>query len=589
MSNLCFQIIPALQTLKIIGDTNEFEKWMQQKHPDKNIADVFEGYRFSLNCCLNAFLDDIASDRELAIENDFLLDCAISQLKPIHLLPNSSEKTIFFKNIKSTVKAIIKSKNYSEISQTLSTFNNSIASMFDTIFINCISVSDEIGIDKQTATELLLIDFAHTFLVQINNNGPTANAHNPLSVEWTKEELKIRYLEGYKYAIQFLWFKLLGDEKFSQTHLSKMHTADSWRKYKLIEKEKLGNPMIDSLNEEFHLEEQTNFDSYFYWITREITKPIGEMYKISVNSIDRYFKFSNVNYDKMHLFGEFLDGSKIKNEPTLSWNEKIEQLLYWYPYELVDSDKTGMFFGIPSFNTMLAGTIALHKPIESEFSKIIAAKFIHPHSDNKEKNDYSYGILIDTKSAAGHYSSGWIIYQNACGDYSGFSGSEHKTTEKLIADYKKNGKIELRELSIPLKEFQAFTNQHSLNKEQLSILEQNKLIPDIIQKSRAHLFELFTYYLCSKYYNKEFSIEFNSDKNSEDGEKDVVLINDQEVILIECKLNPQSYSMNEMLDKIEKKLQKYTQQRKSCQFWFWHELSPQNQAILTRLRLKINP
>lgn len=589
MSHLTFQIIPALQTLKIIGNTNEFENWIQLKHPDKDINSVFEGYRFSISCCINYFLNDLSSDHELDIKNDFLLDCAISQRQPIHLLPNSCEKTIFLKNIKSIVKEVVRARNYNEISQALHSFNNSIIYKFDTIFNNCITISSEIGIDKQIATDILLIDFAHTFLVQIDNNGPTANAHNPLSVKWTKEESKNIYLEGYKYAIQFLWFKLLGEEKFNQTHLSKLHLADSWRKYKYIEKEKSGNELFDMMNQEFNLEEQTNFDSYFYWIKREITDPLGEQYKTPVYSIDSYFKFSPDNYNKIQLFGDLLDSSGLKNEQALSWNEKIEQCLYWYPFELIDSKKSKMFFGIPSFNTMLAGTITLHKPKNSEFSKIIAVKFIHPHSDDKEKRDYSYGILIDTMSAAGHYSSGWIIYQNACCDYSGFSGSEHKTTEKLLAHYEKKGKIELRQLTIPLKEFQAYTDQHVLDHKQLSILEQNKLIPDIIQKSRAHLFELFTYYLCTKYYENEFKIEFNSDKNSEDGEKDVVLTNSQEVILIECKLNPQSYNMAEIVQKIKKKLQKYKQQRKSCQFWFWYQLSPQNQAILHTTKVEDKP
>ena len=280
-----------------------------------------------------------------------------------------------------------------------------------------------------------------------------------------------------------------------------------------------------------------------------------------------------------------LDSSKIKSIPQLSWEEKIEQLLYWYPFELNDVDKNGILGGLALFNTLLSGTVTLHKPSKSEFSKVLVAKFIHPHPDNKEKKDYSYGVLIDAKSAVDHYSSGWIIFINACCDYSGFSGMEHKVSEKLIANYWKKGKIELRELTIPLMELETFAKKHTLNHEQLNRLKQSNLIPDIIQKSKAYLFELFTYYLCTKYYNKEFTIEFSTDKKSTDGEKDVVLTNDHEVILIECKLNPQSYSMIEILTKLERKLQKYSQQRKTCQLWFWHELSPQNKAVIDKTKI----
>jgi hypothetical protein len=44
--------------------------------------------------------------------------------------------------------------------------------------------------------------------------------------------------------------------------------------------------------------------------------------------------------------------------------------------------------------------------------------------------------------------------------------------------------------------------------------------------------------------------------------------------------------MKEMIVEIEKKLQKFTQPRKSCQFWFWYEPSPQNYSILDAAKVK---
>jgi hypothetical protein len=308
------------------------------------------------------------------------------------------------------------------------------------------------------------------------------------------------------------------------------------------------------------------------------------------NIIDIYFRFSNENYNKKEIFSELLNNVNTKEHLTLTEEEKIEQLLYWYPYELVDAEKTGMFYGIPSFNTLLAGTVAIHKPKHSEFSKVIAAKFTHPHPDTNEKNDYSYGILIDSKSAAGHYSSGWVIFQNACGDYSGFSGSEHRTTEKLLAEYKTKGKIELRELTIPLHKFKEFTNKSIFDNKQLSVLETNRRVPILIQKSRSYILELFTYYVCTSYYKKSFEVKLNTNRTSDDGEEDVVILNkEEEVILIECKLNPQSCDMDDVLRKLEKKVKKYSELRKSCQLWFWYPPDPKNKVILDSAKIEGKP
>lgn len=591
MSNLASQIIPALQVLKIIGNVSEFTQWMQEIHPTENFeANVFyEGYRYSLTCCLNAFLNDLASDKDLGIENDFLLECAIAEIKPIHQLPNTCEKIIFFKNIKPSVKAIAKAKNYEQTKKAMGEFHSLVTEKFDFILDNHISVSEEIKLEKSIVLNLLLIDFVHTNLVQINNNGPTANAFNPLSTNWTEPDLKKKYLNGYKYIIQFLWYKLLGKEIFEKTHLKIMHNADSWRRYKMIKERSPTDSIFDRLDEEFRLEEQSNFDSYFYWIQKEITEPLSEKYEFPIYSIDMYFQFSKENYKKEELFCELLNKVSTKEDLKLKEEEKIEQLLYWYPYELVDAEKVGMFYGIPSFNTMLAGTVAIHKPTHSEFSKIVTVKFTHPHLDDKEKNDYSYGILIDSKSAASHYSSGWVIYQNACGDYSGFSGAEHRTTEKLLDEYKTKGKIELRELTIPLHKFKEFTNKNVFDNKQLSVLETNKRIPILIQKSRSYILELFTYYVCTNYYKKPFEVQLNTNRTSDAGEEDVVVKNKEEVILIECKLNPQSYDMREVLLKLEKKVKKYSQQRKSCQLWFWYPPDPKNKTILDSAKIEGKP
>lgn len=581
MSYLVSQIIPAIKTFQIVGNISKFEAWLDKNHPQKSKSDLFEGYRFALNCCLNTFVDGISDDSELEIENDFLFIRANSDLQPVHILPNSCEKIIFLKNIKSTVKDILKAKSYQDISKPIEQFNILIAFRFEQIWNDCISVSDEINIEKSKMFELLLIDFAHTYLMQIKNNGPVANTPNPLAIEWTKEEKKKEYLEGYKYAVQFLWSELLGELEISKTHLSKLHEADSWRTYNYIENND------DPFGNYFNLEEQTNFDSYFYWVQNEITNPFGESYNVPIYSINNYLKFSPVNYNKTKIFVDLLDNSRLKDDRGLNWHQKIRECLYWYPYELIDSEKSALFFGISSFNTMLAGTVALNNPKKGGFSKTIIARFTHPLIDDKQKKDYSYAILIDTASAAGHHSNGWVIYQNVCGDYSGFSGSEFRITEKLIAKYIKQNKIELRELTIPLSEFIDFTNQQVLEPKELSILEQNKLIPDILQKSRATLLELFTYYLCNIYYNSDYKILFSDGKKTSNGEKDVVLLNDKndEVILIECKLNPNSYEIPDLVAKMESKSKDYPQSKKSFQFWFWEELSTINKEKMNKLKI----
>jgi hypothetical protein len=575
---LLSQIIPSLYTLKILGNVSGFEEWLSRTHKNTTSSDLFHGYVFAVRCCLNTFSDGVASDQRLKIKDDFLLNRAIRELVPIEKINDTCEKTIFLKRIKKYVRRILTAKNYSELSERVAVFEKDISVAFEKIYESNVKVSSKITVDKRTALKLSLINFAHTYLVQINNGGPVANFLNPLSAKRIKEERLDLNLKGYKYAIQFLWYQILGEEVFNQTSLINLHKADSWRDYKYKKTEQdLGDSQFDFFGEGFDLREQSNLDSYFYRISNEITEPLSHQYGFQIYRINEYFQL--YNYSKKAFLSNLLHKEELEDVfLKLSWEDKILNRLYWYPLEVINSRNSQMHFGIPSFNTMLAGTVSIHNKEQSEFSKVIVAKFIHPCGI--DSNNFSYGILIDGISAAGHSYSGWVIYKDVCADWSGFSKSEYKTTERLIKKYKKERKIEVREMVISLMKFTEIINKYEKSTVELSIIEKNKLIPDIIQKSKAYLFELFVYYINSKYFNNDYQIRMNV--HSKTGEKDIVMENDAEVILIECKINPQNVELGELLDVLEKKLLEYRQSSKSIQLWFWIKPSVKSQAIIDR-------
>lgn len=596
---LTSQILPSISTLTILGNVDAFISWMKKVHPSQNVDDMFKGYQFSLECCLNSFIDGICGDEKLEIESDFLFTSALSELIPLHQIKSSCEKTIFLKNVKPIVKSIIRAKTFSEIKEKMMRFNETISWRFEEVIKTNIHFSkyDEIG--DSLAEKFWLIDYAHTFLVQINNDGPVANESHPFNTDWKSRERLEMWLEGYKYAIQFLWFQLLGSDQFNDTRLSRMHEADTWREYKYIEKEKSNDKLIDFLNQEFNLEEQTCFDSYFYWIQKEITGPFENRYGVSSSSIDNYFVFDSIVYDKQKLFKDLFNmDSSVHENPTLNPSDQIEELLYWYPIEVIDARESQMHQGIPAFNTMLAGTVTLFKIEKSSFDKVIVSKFTHPHSDDLSKNDYSYGVLVDSKSTAGHYLSGWIIYQDACGDYSGFSGSEHRSAEALIGKYSREGKIELREMTISLEEFSRFSNQRVRSKDLVDLHNENELLSQLLIDSKSILLELFTFHVFVREYRGKkdlkgdlYKVLFGTGKKSPEGEKDVVVESPNEVKLIECKLNPQTCNWPLIFKKldIKSKSDKYQGKKVTFQLWFWYELSKESRKILDKAEINGEP
>lgn len=581
MTILKSNIIPALQTLKILGNAKEFRTWLSKTHSLDVNESILQGYSFALACCVSRFIYGLEVDESLRIEDDFYFQRALANLIPLQEIKLTCTKARLIAGLKPFVRSLLKAKSIETVDEEHNKFEIGISLKFEQLYQRNVKANN--GLDKQSAKYLSLLNFAHTYLMQIGNNGPYAYQRTTLSSQWLEKERLEYLLDGYKYAIQFLWFELLGREQFNRSSLKNLHTADSWREYTYVEND--ADDLSLLMSREFELEKQNSFDSYFYRIQEEITTPLEAQYGFPIYRIDECLDFENETFCQTSFVESITHFVSKGFQIKLDWDKQIRELLYWYSFELVEAEHNNLHFGVSSFNTMLAGTVSLFKPKESEMPKPVIAKFIHPQG-NDGKNDYSYGILIDTKSSADHYSSGWVIYQNVCGDYSGFSNAERMTTEELIAKYLRKDKIELRELAIPLEKFKAFTKQYERDQEKRFLGEQYQKLQNNMQPLKAHLFELLTYHILHRNYGDKFLYKLNADKKSRLGEKDIVLENTEEVILIECKLNVQNYNVENVLDKLEKKIETYNQRQKSCQLWTWEPLSIQNKILLDKRGVK---
>ncbi|MGB3467447.1 MAG: hypothetical protein WBA74_19335, partial [Cyclobacteriaceae bacterium] len=214
------------------------------------------------------------------------------------------------------------------------------------------------------------------------------------------------------------------------------------------------------------------------------------------------------------------------------------------------------------------GMAGLHTPEKSEFSKVIVARF--RHRSEKHKDFFSYGILVDVVSTAGYYMSGWIIFYEACSNYSGTSNALHKSAERLIAKYQQQGILEVRELTIALRKFLEFLNQCAKVPYAIKADLKISLHNEQLKASQSYALELFVYQIMVEKYRKSHTVKINAEKKSKEGEQDIVVYNHEEVILIECKLNANNYSSDSIIKGMQKKVNRYLQPVKVLQLWTWH-------------------
>lgn len=133
------------------------------------------------------------------------------------------------------------------------------------------------------------------------------------------------------------------------------------------------------------------------------------------------------------IFEQFL--VDIPPEKILSQEENLQQVLLWYPVQALPQSGSYVFNGVPAFTLTLLGSIE-RKRLFSIDEETLIIRFVHPQKDIqwKQANNYSYAILVEAFGSIADY-SGWLIFFDCCGNYSGFAGSEYESAELFIKHY----------------------------------------------------------------------------------------------------------------------------------------------------------
>ena len=561
----------ALNCIKIISNVDKFKNWLKKEHKLDDLNGTFEGYRFFLESAIRTFLNDIIYNSSLDIWEDFVFYRARFVGVELNKISNTCEKTILIKNINKKLRLIKKAKNYEEIKSAIDQLKNNVLDVFDKIYENNVAISPRLNISKDEALEYTSMNTILIFLNDVSKSIPKGYWVSVLDNKINPKQLK-RNFKGYKYSLQFVWFSLLG-EKYCLSSVKNLHKTNDW----CIKEDFLG---LKQKQEE--IKNGEDLDSYFEIINKEVITPLEKKLKINLGSPNPLYLKENISSDT------FKDLLKSSEEPQLNEKEKLDYTLLWYQIELLDSSKNHIFNGVPAFISLLAGTAELKRKFAGG-EKAYICKFVH-HNKSVNGNDFSYGVLIEAFGSTGISDySGWILFFDCCGDYSGFAGSEHVMAEMVIDEYKKRDLIEVREMVIDrdkLKEYIAdkITTEEK-REEIIDILSKKTEIRKekaIVNEARGLVLELITYYTFSrKTYNE---VDWNVTRDGE--QLDVTLETTDDFTLIECKRDPNNMNLDNEIKNLKNKLNNYhTDKNKNCEFWFWIRPTPTTDKKLKKAKI----
>ena len=474
-------ILGIINALKLISDVKAFRGWLVTHHNIKNDVDHFEGYKFAFNVLARRLHNEIGTNMSLGLYEDILFSRASFAGIPLNKIPNSCEKTILLKNMHKAARDVLKSPNWEEFETAMAQFENTILRPF--VRLKSISIANP-RYNLNSLNEAINYSTMFEVYIYLNDTSrgvphgyPQSMLDN--SLFWLFKENNDSYLrkafKGYKYAIQFLWSRLL-DEGFDGSSLAKMHKAASW----------------DSL------------DKYFEIIRTAIIDPLERR------------SGANLGLAPLIILGDGTKGlmevllKHMPPEPSLNEKEQLEQLFLWYPIELVDASEGTLFNGVPAFVSALSGSIEIKKRLSNP-EKTQVIRLIHPI--NAHKNYFSYGVLMEVTGLLSD-ASGWILFFDCC--YNTGSGIQGLNfAEQFITQYSQKGLIEVRERQITKDEFLSLMKPmliSSTKKEMLSAQttkEKLRNIKDRFDTSRGLLLELLAYYMYCSLADINTKVEWN--------------------------------------------------------------------------------
>ena len=531
----------------ILSDVDMFKEWLMKEHNISYSKQIFEGHKFILECTYNAFIYELAQSDALGIREGPIFQRANHTGVKLDKIPNCCEKIILLKHISKEFKKIKKAKKEGEMKAAIHKFKTNVLDVFNKIFESEVCINSRVNISKKDLLQKATAFYAYIYLTDFNGlpigmilNPFTGKMRGALEEEFYMSRYKTFY--GYKYALQYLWAKILGKE-FKNSKLAKMHKMSDWG-YLL--------DFFDIIREEIILPfENTTNIKFGYDPVITLCEPLSK-----------------------ESFGRLLLPLP---EPQLTITDKLDIFFMWYPAEIIDPEK--IFSGVPTFISLVIGYIKLAQ----EYSKdkiIQVCKCIHP---NDRGNDYSYGILIERKGVLSD-NSGWILFVNCCGDYSGFSGYLYSTVEKYLQKYQRQRLIDISEMVIEKDNLEKYLVKdiREYREKQLRLkVEREK--DEILGHARGIIVELLSYYVLSKMgYDLRWNVTL------EGKEIDIIAEDDISTKIIECKHNINNIDIKKAISKLKKKAELYnTSKSKNLEFWTWIKPSPEVLGILKDAHINI--
>jgi len=408
-------ILGIVNCLLIIADVEAFKKWISEFHSNEVGNNHLSGYKLVFNTLFRMLTSELERNISLGLTSDDIFNRATFRGISINRLPNTCEKAVLIRNLQYYFNDVISSNSWASLETAMQRLSVEVLAPFNNVKKVSSLNRNRPVCEIETAVTYSSMFQTYIFLNDTSRGIP----HGYLPAMFDDQEADFGFqfsaartlgnaFFGYKYAVQFLWYQLLGD-KFRNSVVSDIHKTNDWN----------------------------SFDKYFDKIKSGIIEPLEK----STGGVMEYDFFVLLDSNPRRYFEGLLE-KKIPELP-LSAEENFQRVFLWYPIQLVDSSDYS-FSGAPAFIPLLMGMIQIKRRSKDK-SKAKVVRIIHGGVE-EHRRSYSYAILAELSGYISD-SSGWLLFYDCCDDRGSTSGLFEKV-ESLLSRYAENDFVEITSIRI---------------------------------------------------------------------------------------------------------------------------------------------
>lgn len=398
-------LLGSAVALDVLLDPERFRSYASG-HIQAPFPRVLVGYRLAIEALVRVLEGSIEDSSGLHLSEDEYFRRANFAGIRLARVPPTCEKTVLLKNVERFVRPVVAATSFVELAKRARSLRRNVV----TPLLRLKTIS-EVG--KQASPHSLdkVVRYNALFLLHIHLNDVERGFPKGLlrGIEGgpRRQQSGRSVIAAYAVALKFLWSRLDIEGRSRQAFEGIEQSAD-WRDVDQIF-DRL-RPVADDLEGEIGA--KFGWDSLVF--VREDPRPI--LRRLLVRRRD--------------------------HEPQDTAVERVERSFLWYPVQLVGSANL-IFNGVPAFVTSLEGAVSVRRNANAS-NPVRVIRIRHPLG-RSDHADFSYAVLLEASGTLSDY-SGWLLFYNCCGNYSGFGGSQHALAEATISRHESSKEIEVVEL-----------------------------------------------------------------------------------------------------------------------------------------------